>query len=57
MEKGTAVYISFLPFPEQHRIAAKVDGLTALRDGLEARFAAAHEAQAVFAAAVHHLDV
>ena len=47
----------FPPLPEQHRIVTKVDALMTLCDALEARLAAAREAQAVFAAAaVHHLD-
>jgi type I restriction enzyme S subunit len=46
------------PLLEQHRIVAKVDALMALCDALEARLAAAREAQAAFAAAaVYHLDV
>jgi len=45
------------PLPEQHRIVAKVNALMALCDALEARLAAAREAQAAFAAAaVHHLE-
>jgi type I restriction enzyme, S subunit len=46
------------PLLEQHRIVAKVDALMALCNALEARLAAAREAQAAFAAAaVHHLNV
>jgi type I restriction enzyme, S subunit len=52
------VAIPIPPLEEQHRIVAKVDALTALCNALEARLAAAREAQAAFAAAaVHHLDV
>lgn len=46
------------PLPEQHRIVAKVDALTAICDALEARLTTTRDLHAQFAAAaVHHLDV